>query len=136
MRQAEFVAVIRFDVGANRLAVVERHIGARGMKLECVGMLDREGMNARRLAEEAADQIDVMDAVIEDLDARRLLQKCPEMPRHVNRHADFHVVQLADRAGVDQLSRGQDVRRVAKLKIHRGGQLLPFALLDDPLRLT
>ena len=76
-----------------------------------------------------------MHAVIENFHARRLLQKSPQVPRRVNRDANFHVMYITDRPGIDQMPSRQHIGRVAKLKIDSSSEFLAMTLLDDCLRL-
>src|SRR2546427_70072 len=62
--QAVFVAVIGGDVGADGLAIVQGDVRARGVELQRVGVLHGQGVGTARLAEERADEVNIVDAVI------------------------------------------------------------------------
>ena len=94
-------------------------------------MLARQAADRPRLAEEAADQVDVVDRVVLDLEPRRFLQEVPELPGRVHRDPRLHRVKLADGAALDQLAREQAVGREAQLVVDGGHQALGAAAVAD-----
>ena len=50
------------------------------------------------VAEPRADEVEIMDAVIKNLQPRRGRKKGPQLPRRVGANLNFHIVQLAEQA--------------------------------------
>ena len=84
-----------------------------------------------RVAEEGADRVDVVDAVIQDLEPLLRRQPRPHLPRRVDADLDRRIGHLADPAVADQRARGAEPLAPAELlvdrQLHAG--LLPQA--DD-----
>ena len=69
----------------------------------CAGFY-RARQDALRVAHPRANEIEVVNAVIEDLKARCPDEKGPEMPGSKNRDPDFHIVEISNKAILDQLT--------------------------------
>ena len=99
------------------------------------GMADRLGVHAAGVAEQLADQVEIVDRMHGDLDARRLEQERPQLPRRGERQPGIEVDDLAEPALGDGVLQRQHHRREAQLEIDRGLELLGAADLEDRGRL-
>ena len=84
-----------------------------------------------RIAEQLPDQVEIVDRMHGDLDARRLEQEFPELPRRGERQPGVEVDDLAEPALGDGVLQRQHHRREAQLEIDRGLELLGAADFED-----
>ena len=82
------------------------------------------------------DAIDMVHAVVEDLEALDRAQEREMVPRRFHRDADFHIPQFADDPAVDQILGRHDKRGKAQLEIDGSHQPPLTADLQDLARLV
>src|SRR4029077_10751785 len=90
----EVVVVICGNKDAFGVAVVENCDRPGGGEVCCVRVFYRAGQHALRVTQPRANEIEVMNAVIEDLKARRRGEKGPQMPRRVGACLNFDVMDF------------------------------------------
>ena len=90
MAAAELVVVVDRDVAADVLAIVEDGAGA-GLGDGVAGVAEGAGMDALRVAEDLADEVEVVDRVERELDAGGALEEGPEVPGGGEREVDLEV---------------------------------------------
>mmetsp|Transcript_19623 Transcript_19623/g.75316 ORF Transcript_19623/g.75316 Transcript_19623/m.75316 type:complete len:235 (-) Transcript_19623:252-956(-) len=119
------VRVVGHDVHARAVAIVHDDSAARAaLDARVLRVRERLGVNALWVAKERAAQVDVVDAVVENLHSWLVRQPTPEVPRGVDLHADLHVENIAQDAPVDHVSQRNDVRHIAHLEVHCCSQVL------------
>ena len=87
-------------------------------------MFDGFGVNPVGLAEKRADQVDIVDAVIEDFEPGNALEKGPVFPWGVDGDPDFDFVERADRVLLDQAPGPENIGGVAELEVDGGAKRL------------
>ena len=109
--------------GAPHLVAEVKDGGGAGLRHLRRGMADGLGVHARRVAEERADEIEIVDRVDGDLYARKIFQEGEEGPGRVDRHTRLDVDEPPEEAAVDRVLDRERHRREAQLEIDRGLEL-------------
>ena len=123
-------------IGGNKdafgVAVVENCDGLGGGQVCRVRVSYRARQDALRVAHPRANEIEVVNAVIEDLKTRRRGEKGPEMPRRVGACLNFDVVDFSEETTVRERRDGEVVGRVAEREVHGGDEsFIPAKVADD-----
>jgi hypothetical protein len=109
MLGTEVVMVIGGNEDALGISVTKDGDGLRGCEVCGVRVLFGACIDTLRVAEPRTDQVEVVDAVIEDFKSLRVGQKGPEMPRRVGARLNFDVVDFTKEAAVGQRGDGEIV---------------------------
>src|SRR5207302_402609 len=112
------VAGVGVDEDAIPLAVVEQDCGFGGC--EICGLRVAHGLcvDAQRIAQPGADEIEIVNAVVEDLEPWSGCEEGPQLPRSVGANLYFHVVQLAKQSSPVERDGGEVVWRISQLKVN------------------
>ena len=84
-------------------------------------MADRLRVHARRIAEEAADEIEIVDRMHRDFDARQALEKGEQTPWRVDREMNLDIDEPPEQPAIERVPHRQHHRREAQLEIDRRG---------------
>jgi hypothetical protein len=79
--QSELVSVVRGNVCADRIAVIQHHGRPGRCQLDHLRVLQCFCVDAVRVTQEGPHPIEIVDGVIQNLDAQNAMKKRPEMPR-------------------------------------------------------
>ena len=113
------------------LAVVQQDRGFGGGQCWGLRVSNCFGVDAEGIAQPGADEIEVVDAVIENFETGCGGEKCPELPGSVGSDLHLHIVQLAEQAGLLEGDGGEIVGGVSQLKVDCGGQSALTAVIAD-----
>jgi hypothetical protein len=94
------VTVIRGDDNPFGATVLEDGTGLDGGQVWGEWMLNGPSIDAMRISQPGTNQIEVVDAVIEDFKPRRGCQKWPQVPWRVCSGLHFDVVYVAQEASI------------------------------------
>src|SRR5258708_4200366 len=89
-------------------------------------MPESAGHDAGRMAEDRADQIEIVDRMHRDLDSRRALQEREEVPGRDEVQMYFDIDEPAEQSLFQSVGHGEHHGREAKLEVYGGAEpLLP-----------
>jgi hypothetical protein len=91
------------------------------------------GHHRFRVAKEAAKQVNVVNAVVKDFKAGMILEKWEEMPRSIDRHTDFRVVELSKMPLFHEPASGDHKRSKAELEVDPREKALATAAGENAL---
>ena len=101
------VRVVEQQRAAQRVAVVENDRAARVLELGHRRMRDGAAVHAARLSDERPYRVEVVNRVVEDFEARRTLEKLPQVPRLLHDQPHFDVDDLAELAAGQQIAQAR-----------------------------
>ncbi len=126
------MGVIHHQRAAELVAVVEDDRASGVAELRRVRMRDRLAVDAARLTGNAANGIEVVDRVVDQLEPRRADHERPQMPRLFDHEVQIDVGQLAERAALEQRPKRQHRRAEAQLQVDRRGHAARLAGAENP----
>ena len=135
MLRAEVVAMVGGDGGADGVRIVHQDGAAHAGEFRRSRVSDGARVDAARLAQERADEVNVVHAVVDDLDARDALEEGEEVPGRVDIEAHLQVEQVAQEALRDEMPRGDHEGGEAELAVDGGAQAPGAADVEDFARL-
>ena len=134
MFAAEGVVVIDRHRRTDLVSIVENrrraglgHVGRR--------MADRLRMHASGIAEEASDEIEIVDGMHRDLDARQALEKGEQTPWRIDGEVNLDIDEPAEQLAIERVSHCKHHRRETQLEIDSRDQLAIAADLQNLSRL-
>src|SRR5690606_1712329 len=123
---AEIMVMVDGQRAAHLVAIVEDGARAR-LRDIVVGMPERLGVYALRVAQHLPDEIEIVDRMHGDLDARQALEEGPEMPWGGDRQQHIEIHDLSKPALANSVLERKHHGREAELEVDGGPQILPPA---------
>src|SRR5699024_6625567 len=127
----EIMTVITNDTTLCDLIIIHDHGGPGGGQIHHFGMFYRTCVYLPRIASKTSDQVNVVNAMIQDLHPRQIIEELPQMPWGVNAYFYFIIIYLAYLTTVYQMACGDRIWCVSQLKIDSRDKAFILTNLQD-----